>query len=75
MEVDRVFKFLCKKPKVLSARAQMLSMWLFQAKSIFMVTPRYFAESVVSRVWPLSWQGYFRTFLALVTGSVVHFSG
>ena len=30
MEVDPIFKFLHKKPKVLLALAQMLLMWMFQ---------------------------------------------
>ena len=50
MEVNPIFKVLCKKPKVLLALAQMLSIWMFQPKSSLMVTQRYFAESVVSSV-------------------------
>ena len=50
MEVDPIFKFLRKKPKVSLALAQMFSMWVFQLKSFLMIKPRYFTEYKVSSV-------------------------
>ena len=46
-----VTTFLLTKPSVLLAVLVMLFMWVFQLRSLLMVTPRYFAASTDSSSW------------------------
>ena len=54
MAVDPIFRFLPKKLSVLSALSHMLLMPLSHFKSLVRVTPRYFAEVTLDKLWPCS---------------------
>ena len=51
-EVELMFKFLFRKPKVLLAFLDMLFICVFHLRSDCIVTPRYLALLTCSSIWP-----------------------
>ena len=47
-----ILRFLCRKPKDAFAFFVTSFMWLFQDSVLFMTTPRYFALSSFTSMWP-----------------------
>ena len=71
------FRFLRRKPSVLLALVVMWT-WKSQSRSCAIVTPRYFAEVTLARVWLCNWYDGLSSFfvlMGLMTGRVVHFPG
>ena len=51
ISLSLVTAFLLTKPSVLLAVLVILFMWVFQLRSLLMVTPRYFVASTDSSSW------------------------
>ena len=51
VKYDPMFRFLCRKPRILLAFAHMSLMWLSHFKTSVMATPRYLAYVTLARVW------------------------
>ena len=72
------FRFLRRKPSILLALVVRLWTWRSQSRSCTVVTPRYFAEVTLARVWLCNWYDGLSSFfvlMGLMTGRVVHFPG